>query len=127
MPTSRCYELFSASLSQTLTKMHDGVSALTKFSELKLDHRFGCILDRQVCTPTFVKFRAILPPLSPTPSKLREGVSLLSSFLEFKFERKFGCPFDEQACMQTFVTFQNIFTPFNPNLRTTAQRSFTYD
>ena len=28
-------------------KLHDVVSALTKFSELKHDHMFGCIFDRQ--------------------------------------------------------------------------------
>ena len=82
---------FLESLSQTVTKLHDGVSGLTKFSELKLDHRFGCILDRQACTPTFTTFRAILPPLSPTLSKPHDGVSFSNSFLEFKFHYKFGC------------------------------------
>ena len=80
-------------------KMHDEVSLLTIFSQLKFDHTFGHTFDH-----TFT-----------------------SSFLEFKFEHKFGCPFDEQACMQTFETFQNIFTPFKPNLSKTAQRSFTFD
>ena len=123
---SRCWELFLASLSQTLTKLQDGVLALTKFSELKLDERFRFIFDRKTCTPTFTTSRAICPHLSPTLSKLHGGVSLLSSFLEFKFDHKFGCRFDEQVCMQTFETFQNIFTPFKPNLSKIAQRSFTF-
>ena len=59
---SWCWELFSA-----LTKLHDGVSGLTKFSELKLDHRFGCILDRQACMPTFAMFWDIVTPFKPNP------------------------------------------------------------
>ena len=47
---------FLESLSQTVTKLHDGVFALTKFSELKLDDRLGCISDKQACTPTFATF-----------------------------------------------------------------------
>ena len=74
----------STSLSQTLTKLQDAVSALTKFFELKPDHRFGCILDRQACTPTFATFQAISLPLGPTLSKPNDGVSLSSSFFEFK-------------------------------------------
>ena len=58
---------FQHLLSQTLTKMYDGVLALTKFSELKLDDRFGCILDRQACMPTFTMFRDILTPFKSNP------------------------------------------------------------
>ena len=50
-----------------VSKLHNAVSALTKFSELKPDHMFGYILDRQACTPTFVTFRAILTPFKPNP------------------------------------------------------------
>ena len=113
---SRCWEVFSPSLSQTLTKLHDVVPALTRFLEFEPDHTFGCILDRQACTPNFATFQAILPPLSPTLLKPHDEVSLSSSFSEFKFDHKFGCQFDQQACMQPFETFQNIFTPFKPNL-----------
>ena len=62
---SRCWELFSPSLSQTLTKLHDAVSALTRFLEFKPAHMFGCILDRQACTPTFATFQTILTPFKP--------------------------------------------------------------
>ena len=125
---SRYWELFLTSLSKTLTKLHDAVSALTRFLEFKPDHMFGCILDRQACTPTFAMFQAILTrALSPTLSKPHEGVSLSISFLEFNFDHKFGCTFDEQVCKKTFETFQNIFAPFKHNLRKTAQQSFTFD
>ena len=66
---SRCLELFSAPLIQTLTKPHDGVSLLTNFSELKLDDIFGCPLDKQAHTPTFTMFQSILTPFNPNPSK----------------------------------------------------------
>ena len=124
---SRCWELFSTSLSKTLTKLLDAVSTLTKFSKLKPDHLFGCISDRQACTPTFPLFRAILTPFKPNPVETAWRSFPLEQFLEFKFDHKFGCQFDQQACMQTFETFQNILTPFKPNLSKTAQRSFTFD
>ena len=124
---SRCSVLCSPSLSQTLTKLHDAVSALTRHLEFKPDHVFGCILDRQACMPTFTMFQAILTAFQPNLLKPHDGVSLSSSFSEFKFDHKFGCQFDQQACMQTFETFQNIFTPFKPNLSKTAQGSFTFD
>ena len=56
-----------AALSQTLTKLHDAVSALTIFLEFKPDHMFGCILDRQACTPALMTFQAILTPFKPNP------------------------------------------------------------
>ena len=59
--------VFSPSLSQALTKLHDVVSALTRFLEFKPDHMFGCILDRQACTPTFMTFQAIFTPFKPNP------------------------------------------------------------
>ena len=40
------FMMFGA-IDQALTKPHDGVSLLTNFSELKLDHRFGFPLDKQ--------------------------------------------------------------------------------
>ena len=58
---------FLASLRQTLTKLQDVVSSLTKFLELKPDNRFGCILDRKALTPTFTTFRAILTHFKPNP------------------------------------------------------------
>ena len=44
---------FSPPLSQTLAKLNDGVSLLTKFLELKFEHRFGCPFDIKTCTRTF--------------------------------------------------------------------------
>ena len=67
MPTFTMLRAIFAILSQTLTKLHDAVSALTKFLEFKPDHMFGCILDRQACMPTFMMFQAILTPFIPNP------------------------------------------------------------
>ena len=106
-----------AILSQTLTKLHDAVSALTRFLEFKPDHMYGCILDRQACMPTFMTFWAILTPFKPYPIETAWRSFTFEQFLEFKFDHKFGCPFDEQAYMQTFETFQKIFTgPLSPAL-----------
>ena len=58
----QCSELFGPPSSLTLEKMHDGVSLLTNFSELKFDHRFRCPFYIQACTPTFVFFWAIWTP-----------------------------------------------------------------
>ena len=54
-------------LSQTLTKMYDAVSALTRLLEFEPDHMFGCILDRQACTQSFTTFQAILTPFRMNP------------------------------------------------------------
>jgi len=124
---SWCLELFSPPLSKTLVNSHDGVLLLTNFSEFKLDHRFGCPLDKQACTPTFATFWAILTFFKPNPSELDDEVSLLSNFLELKYDNRFGWPSDRQAYTRTFTAFQIIFTPFNPNLSKIAQRSFTFD
>ena len=120
-------ESYFRHLSQTLTKLHDSVSGLTRFLEFKPDHMFGCILDIQACTPTFATFQAILSPFKPNPVETARWSFPFEQFLEFKFDHKFGCQFDQQVCMQTFETFQNIVTPFKPNLSKTAQRSFTFD
>ena len=72
---------FLASLSQTLTKLQDAVSGLTKFSELKPDNRFGCILDRKACMPTFTMFRAILTPFKPNPVEIARRIFLFEQFL----------------------------------------------
>ena len=123
---SRCGELFSPSLSQTLTKLHDAVSALTRFLEFKPDHMFGFILDRQAFMLTFAMFQAILSPFKPNPIETARRSFPFEGFLRIKFDHKFGCQFDQQACMQTFETLKNIFTPFKPNLSKTAQRSFRF-
>ena len=68
-------------LSQTPTKLHDGDSALIKFSKLKLDHRFGCILDRQAGMPTFATFRAILTPFKPNPVETTRRSFTFEQFL----------------------------------------------
>ena len=49
--------------------------------ELKPDHMFGCILDRQACTPTFVTFRAILTPFKPNPIETARRSFTLEQFL----------------------------------------------
>ena len=85
---------FSPPLSQTLAKSNDGVSLLTKFLELKFDHRFGCMFDIKTCTPSFAMFRAIWTPSSPTLAKMNDEVSLLTYISELKFDHRFGCPFD---------------------------------
>ena len=111
MPTFTMLRAIFAILSQTLTKVHDAVSALTRFLEFKPDHMFGCILYRQACTPTFVTFQAILThPLNPTLLKPHDGVSLSSSFLEFKFDHKFGCEFDQQRACK-LLRHSKIFSP----------------
>ena len=67
---SRCLELFLTPLSQTVTKLYDGVSLLMYFLEWKLDHRFGFPLDKKSFTPNFATFRAIiLTPFKPNPSE----------------------------------------------------------
>ena len=125
---SRCWELFSASLSKTLTKQQKMQSQLWPNSQnwnliIGLDAYWIDKHARQLLR----RFELIWPPLSPTLSKPHERVSLSSSFLEFNFDDKFGCSFDEQVCKQTFERFQNIFTPFKHNLSKTAQQSFTFD
>ena len=76
----QCFELFGPALSQTLAKMHDEVSLLTIFLQLKFDHRFGCSFDKQACTPTFMMFWAIFTPFYPN---LCETVR--RSFTVYKF------------------------------------------
>ena len=68
MPNLVMFRAFFPSLSQTLAKLHDGVSLLTKFPELKFDHRFA-MFDIQVSTPNFAMFRAIWTPFKPNPSE----------------------------------------------------------
>ena len=41
MPTFTILRTIFAFLSQTLTKLHDAVSALTRFLEFQPDHMFG--------------------------------------------------------------------------------------
>ena len=67
MPTFMMLRAIFAFFKPNPNKMHDAVSALTKFLEFKPNHMFGCILDRQACTPTFVMFPAILTPFKPNP------------------------------------------------------------
>ena len=126
-PTFRCLELFLAPLSQTLTKLYDGVSLLMYFLEWKLDQRFGCALDKQSCTPTFAMVRVIWTPSSPTLAKMHDEVSLLTIFLQLKFDHRFGCSFDKQAYTPTFMMFRAIFTPFKSGPRETTRYSLNFD
>ena len=82
------------SFKEILSKIEWWSFNLTKFSELKFDHRFGCPFDIKTCTPTFAMVQAILTPSSPTLAKMNGGVSLLTNFLELKFDHRFGCLFD---------------------------------
>ena len=106
---------FSPPLSQTLAKSNDGVTLLTKFSELKFDHTFVCPFHIKTCTPTFAMVQAIWTPSSPTLVKMHDGVSLLTNFSELKFDHRFGCPFDIQVCTPNFAMFLPIWTHFKPN------------
>ena len=66
---SQCSDLFWPPLSITPLKLHDGVSVLSNFLELKFDHRFGCPFDSEACTWTFRSFWIILTPFKLTISK----------------------------------------------------------
>ena len=67
MPTFTMLRAILGIFKPNLTKLDDAVSALTKFLELKPDHMFGSILDRQACMPPFAMFQAILAPFMPKP------------------------------------------------------------
>ena len=93
---------FLPPLSQTLPKPHDGVSIFTKFRELKFDHRFGCPVDIQACTPNFAVFQAIWTCFKLNSSEIHDEVSLLKIFSQLKFDHRFGCAFDRQEWTPTF-------------------------
>ena len=67
MPTLTMLRAIFAIFKANPKKLHDAVSASIRFVEFKLDNMFGCILDRQACTPTFTTFQAILTPFKPNP------------------------------------------------------------
>ena len=81
MPTFTMLRAIFTILSQTLTKLHDAVSALTRFLEFKPDHMFGCILYRQASTPTFMTFQAILTPFNPNPIETAQRSFPFEQFL----------------------------------------------
>ena len=83
-PTFAMFRAIWTPLSPTLAKMHDGVSLLTNFSELKLDHRFGCPFDREACTPTFVTLRAIFGPFNPNLGETAQRSFTFNQFLAIK-------------------------------------------
>ena len=115
-----CLEQFRPLLNPTLAKMHEMVSLLTYFSELKFDHRFGCPFDRQVCMPTFMMFQVIFTPFKPNLSETAWQSFTKTNFSELKFDYRF-------ICMPTSRTFLVILTPFESNTCETAWRSFTFD
>ena len=78
---------------------------MTKFSELKFDHRFGWPFDIKMCMPICAMVRAIWTPSTPTLAKMNGGVSLLTNFSELKFDHRFGCLYDRKPCTPTFATF----------------------
>ena len=59
-------------MSPTLSKLHDDVSLLTNFSELKFDHRFGFPFDREACTLTFMILKAIFTPFNPNLGEIAQ-------------------------------------------------------
>jgi hypothetical protein len=124
---SRRSELFSTPLSPSLAKTHGRVSNWTSFSELKIEHRFGCPVGRQMRTPTFVMFRAIFSPLSLSLAKTHGRFSTLTNFSELKFENSFGCLIGRRASTPTFVTFRSIFSRFKPKSSENARSSFNFD
>ena len=67
MQTLMMLRAIFAMLRAIFTILHDAVLALTRFLEFKPDHMFGCILDRQACTPSLTTFQAILNPFNPNP------------------------------------------------------------
>ena len=84
---SRCFAMVRATWtpsSPPLAKMNDGVSLLTNFSELKFDHRFGCPLDREVCTPTFTTQQAIFTPFNPNLGEIVLQSLTFEGFLRIK-------------------------------------------
>ena len=80
----QCFKLFGPSLSRTIGKMHDEVSLLTIFSQLKFDHRFRCPFDKKACTPTFMTFRAIFTPFNPNLCETAWQSSTFYKFIEIK-------------------------------------------
>ena len=55
------------------------------FLEWKLDHRFGCPLDKQSCTPNFATFQAIiLTPFKPNPSETARQSFTFEQFLKIE-------------------------------------------
>ena len=84
MPTFAMFQAIWTPLSPTLAKMHDGVSLLTNFSELKFDHTFGCPFDREACTPTFVTLRAIFGPFNPNLGETAQQNFTFNQFLGIK-------------------------------------------
>ena len=83
-PTFAMFRAIWTPLSRTLAKMHDGVSLLTNFLELKFDHRFGCPFDREACTPTFATLRAIFTPFNPNLGKTAQRSFTFNQFLGIK-------------------------------------------
>ena len=114
-PTFRFSELFSAPLSQTLAKLHDGVSLLTKLPELKFDHRFGCPVDIQACTPNFALFRAIWTRFKPNSSK-----KCTTKFHFWQFSRNWNLIIDLDAhfidmhALQLSWRFELFSPPLTP-------------
>ena len=68
-------------LCPTLVKMHDRVSLLTNFLELKFYYRFGCTFDREACTLTFLTLRAIFTPFNPNLGEIAQRSFNFNQFL----------------------------------------------
>jgi len=77
-------ELFGPPLSPTLAKMHEGVSLLTNFSELKFHHKFRCPFDRKAYTPTFATLQAIFTPFNPNLGETARWSFAFDQFLRMK-------------------------------------------
>ena len=79
--------------SPTLAKMHDRVSLLTNFLELKFGHIIGCRLIDNHALQLSRHFELFSPPLTPILAKPHDGVSLLTNFSKLKFDDRFKCAF----------------------------------
>jgi len=93
----QCSELFGLPLSPTLVKMHDKVSLLTNFLELKFDQDLDVDLIDKSARQLSRCSELSSAPLIQTLTKLHDGVSLLTNFSELKLDHRFGFPLDKQA------------------------------
>ena len=123
----QCFELFGPALSWTLAKMHDELSLLKIFSQLKFDHRFGCPFDKQACTPTFATFQAIFTPFNPNLCKTARQSFTFYKFLKIKIWSYVLLRMWMISVHANFRMFKVIFISFKPNPNKTVRWSFTFD
>ena len=116
-----CLEKFRPLLNPTLAKMHEMVSLLTYFFELKFDHIYGCPFDGQVCTPNTWCHKPFSPLLIRNLVKSHDEVSFLTNFLELKFDDHLV---DKSAHQNSWCS--KLFSPpLSPTLSENPWQSFT--